>query len=466
MSSLYERLKKWDRLGTGIFTVLLLVIGFLQTCSLTFGRPVISFVQWPTLALGTVLFLERAITFPYYRRTAGIYGWILFFISFSVSMLLAARYGLRDNLRILVFMVFQVSLLYAGDRSEDPALGRSRLRLTVGCFLAGVTLLTVMSFGTMVLGQSHIFFPAEGEDVPIYYVGFHHGRLFGVYWDPNIGSLCAATAFLLSLDLFIRRRKALTRVFAAFSMVLEVFYLAFSDSRTGALCLAAGCTVYVLFRLTAKRTGLALWKKTLLVVLAVAATAAAAAALPGLIRKGSAAAIEYTQKNAAVAPEKMISFERGYDLKGDVSNRRFDIWRGAMDVVREQPVFGVSRANILPYVDEHQPENYLVNNDHMRFDSMHNLYVEILVSQGAVGLILFLASALFLAVPVLRRLRALATRRDDGLFALLTGVVAATLTATAVLTEIVYVSSPVTVLFWICAGVLDREVLREKGAEK
>lgn len=70
----------------------------------------------------------------------------------------------------------------------------------------------------------------------------------------------------------------------------------------------------------------------------------------------------------------------------DISNRRIDIWKSAIEIFKEKPVFGVGHNTVLAYVEAEQEDSYLINNDHMHFSSMHNAFFDILVAQGAVGL--------------------------------------------------------------------------------
>ena len=53
------RREKLTDIGEIIFKLMFLTVGFLQYSSLTFGNPVISWIQWPMLALGVVLLAFR-----------------------------------------------------------------------------------------------------------------------------------------------------------------------------------------------------------------------------------------------------------------------------------------------------------------------------------------------------------------------------------------------------------------------
>ncbi len=470
MANLYEKTKKWDRVGVTVFAILFLTVGFLQLSSLTFGRGIISVVQWPTVALGAVLVLERLVFFGHYRASHGIYFWAAFVVSFGLSALLAFRYGFRNNARMFLFLLFQIALLYATDRQEERSVLKKRFTLCSAYFLTVFSLMEVASVWTMLSGFSRTYQQPSTSDVPTYYVGFHFGRLFGVFWDPNIAALGAAVAAVLSLHLLLKRPRLWRKIGYGFLIVLHVVYISLSDSRTGILCLTVGGGMYALIRLCRHAFSGVKWKQAAAVILLASLCACTAFALPKVMRQGCIALAEeiYTRVNRDDGEETTDVrelFDRGYDITGDPSNRRFDIWKGALEIAAREPVFGVSRANILHYVDENLPQSYLVTNDHMRFDSMHNLYLEILVSQGAVGLLLFLAAALSLALPALKHIRALVKGEAGREVALIFGILSATLVSTLVMAEIVYVISPVSTLFWLSCGNLSF-LLREEKTKK
>ena len=155
--------------------------------------------------------------------------------------------------------------------------------------------------------------------------------------------------------------------------------------------------------------------------------------------------------------------ERGYDLSTDPSNRRFDIWKGAVEIFKTSPILGVSRANILPYVDENLPDSYLVNNSYMRIKSMHNMFFEILASQGILGVLAFVAFVVSMLVGIFKNWRFLWASQDFALFAVIIGIVGAMCASSLVITEIVYVSSPMSTIFWLGLGYLNHAI--SKGQE-
>ena len=106
------RREKLTDVGEIIFKLMLLTVGFLQYSSLTFGNPVISWVQWPMLALGGVLLALRVRNWKDYAATKGFWLLLLFALSYLISSVVNIRYGWYDNLRFLAFLGLEITLLY------------------------------------------------------------------------------------------------------------------------------------------------------------------------------------------------------------------------------------------------------------------------------------------------------------------------------------------------------------------
>lgn len=86
-----------------------------------------------------------------------------------------------------------------------------------------------------------------------------------------------------------------------------------------------------------------------------------------------------------------LGIGREQDLSGDFSNRRFDIWESGIEVFQTSPIFCVGFRNIVPAAEEKAPNTYIINNDQVKFESFHNMFVDVLVSQGIVGIVIFLS---------------------------------------------------------------------------
>ncbi len=467
MTKFYEKTKRIDKIAVLVFSLLFMTVGFLQASSLTFGKPIISIVQWPTVGLGCVILLERLINFKHYIKTRGLILLILFALGYVVSTVISFKYGYYNNIRTLAFMVMQFGLLYATDSDLNADLSRKRFMICANYFLIGTAVLSILSFIFMFADIKSVFGPAEGEVGPIYYIGFHHGRLFGAYWDPNIAATMAAIAIMISAFFAIKTKKLWLRIIYGVSIFLQFAYIAFSDSRTGQLCLLAGmlCASVILGIKYINLKNIAL--KILAVVAAVAVSVGVVMLVPDAMQKGYSTIVSMKSDGddkVEETPEDL--FDRGYDTSADISNRRFDIWGGAVEVFMKSPVFGVSRNNILPFVEENLPDSYLITNDHMKFDSMHNMYFEILASQGAFGLIVFLAFMVLVIWGIFANLKKLWQHERFLLFALIFCIAATVVASTIVMAEIVYVTSPISTLLWIALGCINHYIVRDCGKKK
>lgn len=111
-----------------------------------------------------------------------------------------------------------------------------------------------------------------------------------------------------------------------------------------------------------------------------------------------------TSKNTVGNTIKKEPNLREQDITEDYSNGRLSIWKDGLEIVASSPIIGVGFRNIVPYTLEHFPDNYLVNNEQEgQYDSLHNLELDILVSQGIVGILIFLALFVNICVMIVRR---------------------------------------------------------------
>ncbi len=468
MEKFYQKVDGMVQKFDLIFKLLLITVGFLHASSLTFGRPIISWVQWPMFLLGAVLVLYRLLFFKKYLSSRGIVFLVLFAFSYAISSIYTLQYGIHENLRFLAFMVLQFGLLYAFDSARDPEQNRRQLRSCMQYYLLLCGLLSAASFVFMSLNFVRTYAPEAGAEGPVYYIGFIHGRLFGAYWDPNIAATMAAVAVLISVFFLIREKRLFCRILYGVNIILQISYITFSDSRTGKMCLIAG-TVLVTLLLAVKYFPVKQkFLRTISIVLLISLTAGVAYAIPWGIRTGYNFAVSQTAPfvpqpgiDPVIPPEEDDSIGRGEDLIADPSNRRFDIWKSAVEVFRTSPVLGVSRGNILRYVDEHLPDSYLVQNDHMRFESMHNLFFEILVSQGLLGIILFLLFAIWSVWGILRSWKVLWNSENYVFYVLIISILGVVCCSSLVMMEIVYVTSPISSLFWLSLGCLNQSLAAE-----
>ncbi len=477
MENFYKKTQKFEKFGVLIFTLLFMTVGFLQLCSFTFGNKIISFVQWPTVALGMVLLAVRFINFKHYIKTRGIILLILFSVGYVVASFITFSYGWYENLRFLIFTVFQFGLLYATDSNENAEDTKKRTEIAANYYLIVTALFSFASFIIMLLGYNKMFAAAADKAVPAYYIGFWHGRLYGVYWDPNIAAVTAAVAIMLSVYFFIIAKKKCLKILNILNILLQFTYIVFSGSRTGNVAISAGAVMLSVLLSTKRRFFESKIKNVIAIILIAATTFSVTyfgpMAVKSAVNKIANAAIaeEKTEDDAPIEkpleeektekPEESTEidvFDRGYDLSHDISNQRFAIWKSATEIFKESPVFGVSRANILSFAEKNLPDTYIVANSYMRFDSMHNAYIEILTSGGVVGIALFMAFMLWTIIGIIKNLKKIFCCDEFYLLAAIIGVCTVLSVCSLFIAEMVFVISPASTVLWVTLGTMNRHI--------
>ena len=229
----------------------ILTVGFLQACSVTFGKPIISIVLWPTIFLSSILLLIRLFYFRLYGLSKNMLLLTAFCISYILSMLNTIQYGWYDNLRTLIWCAFLFFLVYCYN-PKNTYFTKEKQYITLSIYYVVINaVLSFLSFYTMYTGKSQIFYQEIG---PIYYIGFHWGRLYGIYWDANIGAVMSCIGILLSIGLFKIKKSKLIRILLIINIFLQIFYITFSDSRTGHLCLCIGSITWIFLEMKEKKS--------------------------------------------------------------------------------------------------------------------------------------------------------------------------------------------------------------------
>lgn len=457
--SMYQKLNKYTHSLEIVFNILFLTVGFLQTSSITFGAKIISFVQWPMVALGCLLLLFRLFYNKYYRKTPVFWPLMAFIVSYVISMLVNFKYGIYENFRGLIFLVFEFALLYLFNSNTDKAFTKTKFNISTIFYISVVGILSLISLITMFCGVSLIY---EQEVGPTIVVGFAWGRLFGVYWDPNIAAVMANLALLLSL-LFIKKAKKIFKVLLILNIVVQALYIVFSDSRTGVVGLTASLTIYSLFYLAKygfKKIKTNLYK-SVLIGLSVLLIGFGAFQAPKIIKNTYNKITVYLISAFEVETENnlLISSDgREEDIASDISNRRFDIWGSATQIFKESPIVGASHFNIVNFSKDRIPDTYILTNDHMVFDTMHNVIFDILASQGILGILTFGISALSLVIFVLKNRKKFYDGEDCLLNFTTLAIIGSVLACSMFITEIVFVITPLTLIFWIAAGMLVKNI--------
>ena len=432
------------------FKIVYFIFAFFTYCNLTFMKPIMSYAVVAVLGFGVLAGVPRLFKWKGYIKTPGFVFAILFLVSFVLSAVLNIKYGYADNFKGLVWMGFHFCLLFACDVDRSEQDYKKEFHVIAVFFML---VMLIMSTASLVQFVSNYSFEEYLPDLTRL-AGLVWGRLWGVFTDPNYASAFAVISILLSFYFFEKVHKVALRVIIGLNAFIQIAYIAFSDSRTGLVTLFITVFVYIYLVCLRKVKKEKLAKYTICIALALA-VAISSLIVTSVVEKigGEIVVSHYENMDDPTVEVPDLDDGREQDIKNDPSNRRFDIWKSGIEIFCKSPVTGVSYFNIKQFALDVVPKTYLVNNDHGQFNNMHNMLFNLLVGQGVIGALLFTVFAIYAVVYVLKRLFKVENEDYSYIVVMIVCAIAG-FVASMFLTDIIYVNSPNSMIFWLFLGYI------------
>lgn len=413
------------------------------------------------LILGILTLLGRALYFKDYIHTPYWGVLALFCVSFLISIAANRKYGtMTADMKWLVWTGFLFFLLYVCDGTK----GKEFYKKEFG-FFSHIIILYSSLAGILGLIQMQTFYHGKWytQSHEMMLAGFHWGRLWGVYSDPNYGGVLSTIGILLCIYFLLIQKKWKKIPYAA-GILVNYLYILFCDSRTAVVALVLSGIFWMLF--TGIRYGWS-WKKYAAGVMGAVLLALVFLGGGSQIKEDYAKKIDEQIKAMDSQTSKKVSGNqtgRKNDLKKDVSNGRLALWESGIEVWATSPVVGTGYNSFLPYAKEHTPDTYAVTSPQGGYVSLHNEYLNILVYQGVLGFgILFIFAVLF----VRRWIKQFKTfaKEDTYYIGVLCACVLTVGIAMMFLMEGMYTNSPGAFILWSFSGYL-MHLTQEKSSTK
>ncbi|RST79671.1 O-antigen ligase domain-containing protein [Blautia sp. SG-772] len=440
-----------------VFKILFLIYTMISYNGFLFGSKIISVVMWPTFLIGLLIIMWKMIHIKDYVGIPGFMGMACFGLSFAISMLFNYKYEFKQNMITAFFLAFYFGIMYL-QKKENKEIEKE-FNVIGRFYLVYMTISVICSLILFITHYGKVI--NVNEDSYEVVTGFVWGRLWGVFLDPNVGAILACIAIAIALFFISKSERKSEKVIYIISIICEVLYIAFSDSRTGRMCL--GCLValeiYCSIYRRIKGRGLKKWVFLLSVCVIIAACSSMA---PKGITKIYNSIVSNIDSNAN---EDNVLIERGYGLSEDPSNRRFDIWKSGLEIFSENWLVGTSYNGIRPYAYEKMPDTYIVNNDSQKFRNLHNEFLNVLAAQGILGLLSVIIMIVPIVILVVNNL--FKTKYESNVikcfFVCVTVVCIGTMLTSA---GFFYYVCPYTPMFWIVLGYLQNSLMNGKKCDE
>lgn len=444
MTSVKDQIPSWMKYAYIIHIILVSANVLVET-------PLVKVTSALVLLLAFATLVMRLKNAGEYLRYPGFWIYILFLGSFILSMIVNIRYGWHSNLKILIWMTIWFGGLYLFDERRSAEEYRKEMKISLILIIVMSCLLNLASLVMLAVNFLSYRITPSGNS---YIIGIAWwGRLYGVHVDPNYASVVATIGLMSSIYLFLCTGQKKYRILLGIAGFLELTNLAFGASRTGtvAACTAVGAFTLIYLLQKKRRLARCILTSFLMIGLVFGAEKVLTLSYNGyaaLMTSLSAGQSETKKKD-----EKVTKIGREQELSGDVSNRRFDLWQNALAYTEENPIAGVSFGNFISYARQKAPDSYLINNHFTTFDAFHNMFMDLLASQGIIGAAVFLY-LVFRNLKYLAKNFRTAAAQDRTALAFLFSTCLAVAVSSMFVSEILYVNNQCSVLFWLLWGYL------------
>lgn len=379
--------------------------------------------------------------------------WLLnaFILSYVVSAVLNIQYGIGGSINGFVWLCTQIWILYLVFDNTDV---KKEFLIIGNVYIFMVTIVNIINFLMFFSGYAHRSF---GEDGTMFMYGFHWGRLWGIYDDPNHGALISLVAVLFAIYAISQAEKTKKKIYYYVTLVFQILYIYWSDSRTGIYSMALVFVLLFFIPRQYKKEKSSIKETVIDVLISIGIAGVLMLATdPIQYVTGEIRSVTMTWITFENADDLSDELEIGRDeesLSSDPTNRRLDIWKSSLEIWSTKPVVGVTYPNITTYAEEELPETYIVNNDQRKFASAHNMVLDVLVSQGVIGITLLMVILASTVVYVIKRFKWI-KKEDYWIATVLFAMIAMNIFGSMFLSSIFYINSPESYSFWISAGYL------------
>lgn len=382
---------------------------------------------------------------------------------FLAAGLYTVLINIDSNFAVNFVMLYHAAIcffLFYGMHSEPD---RQKVRAEID---RSLKLIVYLSTALAVMGLMFVLFAPTGR---FYFGGYVFGimdnRFTGVYTNPNLAAFSSVAGMACCHILMKRNRLAVNgkRVLPLWIIIscfaANTISLLLSDSNSSLVFAVVYICVYLFCRFYQKNAG-SFSKKTVArgaaLVFCCGLIAGSSLGLRIISQTGVSGLINATDNMRVFTGIGMTSgadklegsndrdIEIGRLEDYELSSGRIDSLKKSMVLFEKFPLLGVGKGNIIPY-----GEKYIV--DGFAFHDLHNGYLTILISNGIVGLAVFMAFILMFGkrlVHFLRRNRSGNLKEFPALVAVLVAYCVFSLFEKAMLFDITFM----VVIFWMLMG--------------
>ncbi len=448
MNNITINLKKSEHKLNLLFLGLFMLYSIFNSNSVTFGRAIISPVMYACFIFAILILIYKLINFKSHFKMPQTLLLFSMLASISISTIANYKYNFKSNFIFCIYWVIYFLIVFSTKKYKSIDSCKKDIKFISVIFLSYTTIAVVASLLLFVFDYSFIRIMPDGGE---YNIGFVWGRLWGVFINPNNGAISSAISILILIYGFITYKRLWIKILSVISIVLHLLYMVLSDSRSGAVVLAVAIGTLILFTFSKKFESKKIWTKLLICLLSIIVTLVGFTAVRSLKTP-----INSTVKfiSQVTDSENENTIDRGYDMSNDISNRRFDVWKSGIEIYlnsTKNMLIGTSFCGFTDYAMENLPNTYIINNDYADMITVDNELLNILVSNGGLGLICVLIFVIYVIIILFKCFK-FTDLKERIFFALMSAIIISLAAATMFASVMFFHFTPNAVIFWFVLG--------------
>lgn len=341
---------------------------------------------WAALLIGRRIFNRTGIKEIY------AYKWLLLFLSSGfLTIFIYFSDNFMTNFYLMYHGVICFILFYGMHATEEKEAVKKEVFSILAIFVKISTIVSVLGF--------FFLFTIIRIEAFGYRMGLNGIRFTGLYTHPNIAAFISVVG-IISCHIVWRKpafhnanEKLVPDWICRLGIVLNVLTIFLSDSNAALLFVIGYLMVFLFWKEYKKNKKIAVGFIVRLLIFCVV-IGGTSLVVRSLCQDGIATVVDFIQKTQSGEGDPLTI---GREEREDLSSGRMDSFMKAFLLLKEKPLLGVGKGNIVAF-----GERYLVEG--FRFFDLHNGYLTILVSCGIVGFAFF---AIFLFATVKKGVRGL-----------------------------------------------------------
>lgn len=440
-----------EKLRSNYLTVLLVCLCVRNIGMYAFVPAVVDSMIFSGLAvIGFFVFLLELIRKDIdFRFTDNIFL-ILFLGALILSSAINFKYGVFQNAKELIWTIISFFVVGFFCRRENNLLTTSKIVKIQNIIIAFWFVMSLLSIITAVLQIGHVFHVRENSWVG---VGITENRLFGVFVNPNSASIISVMAILFSIfQIFYNPQGALNRNFNAVNIIIQLVYISLSESRGSyMICMFLGFVLA--FFLSFNFFKFKGFYRFLISFFIASVFALMLFYALDLITKlfsvipSFSSDIEVLSRYGCTS---RIGNRSDYVNNNDVSNLRFSIWISAWEIFKKNWILGVSPGNILEYAKSTMPETFMAVRGYKR---AHSVWFGIPLYTGICGAFCMFGFFIKKTFDFYENYKKIGVKRTAPVLNLCALIFVSVLIYGFVESEILFVNSVCSFIFWLFVGV-------------